>query len=329
MRTIRSILVPVDGSQASVPAVDFAIGLAKGVGAEITFCHSVDLTGAIAQCSTPYGVTDVAPILEGLEEESKEVLATVAARAIAGAVPATTIELAGPSVSAIVDAAHERHADAIVMGTHGRRGLNRFFLGSTADGVLRRADVPVFVVSGNGANEPRAPFRRIAVAIDDSDPADLALEFALDLAQPATTSLVFVHAVDVRRLYALASAEHAMAAIAQERSAMRALLAKAAARAQERGIQSEAFILEGDPVESLLEFVRAQKVDVIAIGTHGRRGVRRLLLGSVAEGIVRASPAPVVVLRPHAKRAAQKISAGALETSAPIELDARCQPVAP
>jgi nucleotide-binding universal stress UspA family protein len=299
MKILRELLVPVDGSEATKPAVEFALQLAKGQQASICFCHAVDLTGTIAECSTPYGVTDVAPILQALEEESKVVLAAMAARAAAVGVVAETVELAGPPVGAIVDAAREGRADAIVMATHGRHGVSRFFLGSTAAGVLRRADVPVFVVRGGDADAGvrAGAFSRILVAFDDSEPADAALEFALDLAEPGTTKLVLVHAINIRELYELAASQRyaATAAFAEERAAARALLAAAAERAKGRGVDVEILVVEGEPVESMLELAKA--ADLVAIGTHGRRGLRRLFFGSVAEGVVRGCPAPVVVVR--------------------------------
>ena len=305
VNAIGRILVPVDGSESSTQAIDFSIALAKRQGAEIAFCHSVDLTGAIASGANPYNVMDVTPIVETLEDESKAVLGAAAALAAAAGVPATTRELAGPPVGAVLDVLFERRFDAVVMGTHGRRGASRFFLGSTAEGVLRRADVPVFVVSQSvTGGAAQAAFSSIAVAFDDSDPADAALAFALDLAVPGKTTLVVAHAVDVREVYALAASERnaATAAIAEERESARRLIDAAAARARERGISAEAVLLEGDPCESLQELVSERGIDLVAIGTHGRRGIRRLFLGSVAEGVVRTARVHVAVVRARAER---------------------------
>jgi len=300
MSAFESLFVPVDGSEVSTAAVDFALRLAKATGAAVTFAHAVDLTGAIAQCSSPYGATDVGPIIQALEDESKQILARATERAKAAGVSASAVELAGAAATAVLDAAAERKPSAIVIGTHGRQGVGRFFLGSTAEGVLRRADVPVFVVSqsvedGGGAT----PFSTIVVALDDSDPADAALEIALALAEAAKAGLVLAHAIDIRQVYALAASQRypATAAFAEERAAARALLDAAAQRAKARGVNAETVVLEGSPVESLLDVAGSRGAGLVAIGTHGRRGVRRLLFGSVAEGVTRASSVPVVVVR--------------------------------
>lgn len=305
MTTLHRLLVPVDGSDSSNRAINFALALAKATSAEIIFCYSVDLTPALSSSSGPYGaVDDIAPILAALESECHSFLSAATARADGSGVSVTTRELAGAPAGAILDALEDHSFSAVVMGTHGRRGASRFFLGSTADGVMRRAVVPVFVVSERAETAPGAgnAFSRIAVALDDSDPSDAAFDYALDLAEPGTTRLVLAHAVDVRTLYGLAASQRypLSAALAEAREAAAALIAKATARAKGRGIEVESVVLEGEPRESLLDLVRTHGIGLLAIGTHGRRGLQRLLLGSVAEGVVRDAPVPVVVVRARA-----------------------------
>ena len=319
MDSTRTLLVPIDGSDFSAYSVDFALRLAKRSEAAVLFCHSVDLTGAIASCSNPYGSTDVAPILAALEDDCKALLSEALARASGLAIAATAVELSGSPVGAILDALRARRVDAIVLGTHGRSGVSRFFLGSTAEGVLRRSDVPVFVVSQRSAVDAAsgAAFSRIVVAVDDSDPSDAALDAAMDLADPGTTTMVLVHVVNVRETYALAASQRyaATAAIEEERQAAEALLATAAERVRARGITAVTTVLEGEPAESLLEVARAQQADLVAIGTHGRRGIRRLLIGSVAEGVVRACPVPTLVVR----RRVQAVATNPPGVGAPLE----------
>lgn len=296
MTVLRNLLVPIDSSEASAPAVDLALRLASDFDAAITFCHSVDLAAAVADSSSPYGVADVGVILESLESDSKSALGDAASKAAAAGVAATTVELTGPAVNTIIEAAKARSADAIVIGTHGRHGLSRFFLGSVADGTLRRASIPVFIGSHDSGS---GPFERIGVALDDSDPADAALDFALRLVRPGQTTVVLTNVVDVRRIYGLAVAQRysAAAAFSEEQKVAGDLLEKAAATVKDRGVAVETVLLEADPIAGLVDFTRAQRIDLLAIGTHGRRGLRRLLLGSVAEGVIRESPVPVVALR--------------------------------
>jgi nucleotide-binding universal stress UspA family protein len=140
----RSILVAVDASEAAKAALAHACDLAKAGKAKMTLVNVVDVSKllAVAGYETPYPVDTI----EVMREDSKQVLED-AKNACSGdgiAVTATTCE--GDAVDEILKAAKDTGADLIVLGTHGRQGLSRLFIGSVAEGVLRRADVPVLVV---------------------------------------------------------------------------------------------------------------------------------------------------------------------------------------
>jgi nucleotide-binding universal stress UspA family protein len=281
-QSLSRLLVPVDVSECSTAAVDLAVKLATRYGSHIVFCSSVDITAAVAECGSPYVVADVQGIYDSLERNCADALSAANAKASSAGTIASTVELAGPAVAAILDAARTQAVQGIVMGTHGREGISRVFLGSVADGVLRRADVPVFVTSSTAKG---STFARIAVALDESDPADAALEFALTLATPNETTIVIVHAMS----------DNAESRLAAER-----LLTRAAERILAHGVASEIISRTADAARMLLEVAQTDEIDLVAIGTHGRRGLDRMFLGSVAEHVVRECPVPVVVLRGHA-----------------------------
>jgi nucleotide-binding universal stress UspA family protein len=170
----RHLLVATDGSATGNRAVAFAVSLAQRHNSDIVFCNVVDHAAAVAESSTANGGFGVlVPLVQSLDDAANSILAEAAKRATDAGVTATTAVLDGQSAPAIVMLAHERNVDAIVMGTQGKRGLERFFMGSTADGVLRRTDVPTFVVPPS-AGDAEPSFERILVAIDDSDPSDAA-----------------------------------------------------------------------------------------------------------------------------------------------------------
>jgi nucleotide-binding universal stress UspA family protein len=306
---LRRILVPVDRSEPSAHAIDLSLRLAKHAGAEIVFCHAVDLTGAVTELTNPYAAAGVAPILGALEDESKSLLASASARATDSGVPSSTLALTGPPARAILDLLRDQSIDAVVMGTRGRRGASRFFLGSTAEGVIRDTEAPVFVIppSAKLPVEGAQTFSRILVALDDSAPAQRALECALDLAEPGKTSIVIAHAVDISRIYETAAFHDndRGVALGREWEAGRALLAMAQTRAKDCGIAAETVVVEGGPSDTMLELARTRHADLIALGTHGRRGLDKMLLGSVAEGVLRTAPVPVLVVRDRAERGAE------------------------
>ncbi len=152
----------------------------------------------MAAAATPEGGYIPAQIIvQEFDDVAKSALQEASSRATAAGVRCTTVLLEGRAAGAIVAFAQEHAIDAIVMGTQGKRGLERAFLGSTAAGVLRLTDVPTFVVHAfdDAPIQPPEPlkvnaFRRILVALDDSDPADAAMNVAADLAAISNSRLL-------------------------------------------------------------------------------------------------------------------------------------------
>ena len=168
---LQLILVPTDGSEASGDAAALALRLARAHGGSVLFCQAVDLVDAV----------DAGPqALEALNEAADAVLEAAVADARAHAVAAGAERLMGFATAAIVEYAHTQKVDAIVMGAHSKRPLQRFFLGSTTEGVIRHARLPVFVTRGPLPPRPaEAPaFEHILVAVDDSEPSAAAAAFA-------------------------------------------------------------------------------------------------------------------------------------------------------
>ncbi|MFY9780046.1 MAG: universal stress protein [Candidatus Baltobacteraceae bacterium] len=155
MSTFERIVVPVDGSEPSERAVALAIRLASDLQAALTFCHVVDREAIVAQyIAVPYG--DAGPSLELAHQEGERFLEMAAGKASQAGVEARTKLLEGPAVEEIVRFSRAERFDLIVMGSHGRRGLARIFMGSVAEGVLRTAPLPVLVVRCDDASTQTA-----------------------------------------------------------------------------------------------------------------------------------------------------------------------------
>ena len=144
-----SIVVAVDSSEAAQQALKLACDISKRTSAKLTLVNVVDVSKllAVAGYETPYPVDAI----DIMRSDSKQILED--ARAVCGAsgVAPETATLEGDAIDEILRAATEAHADLIVLGTHGRKGLSRLFIGSVAEGVLRRASAPVLVVRGESA----------------------------------------------------------------------------------------------------------------------------------------------------------------------------------
>jgi nucleotide-binding universal stress UspA family protein len=139
-----TVLVAIDGSEPAARALAHALDLAKSSGARIHACYCIDyvaLPGALSSLSKP---PESAP--DFLREDGERVTARARAVARRRGVEIQTHLLRGSTVRAILTFAKDVKADSIVMGTHGRTGLRHLLLGSVAEGVIRRASVPVTVV---------------------------------------------------------------------------------------------------------------------------------------------------------------------------------------
>jgi nucleotide-binding universal stress UspA family protein len=144
-----SIVVAVDASEAAQQALTIACTLAKLTTAKLTLINVVDVSKllAVAGYETPYPVDAI----EIMRTDSKQILNDACTVCTASGIEAAAATREGDAIDEILQSAHDANADLIVLGTHGRKGLSRLFIGSVAEGVLRRATVPVLVVRGESA----------------------------------------------------------------------------------------------------------------------------------------------------------------------------------
>ncbi|GAC1543601.1 MAG: universal stress protein [Candidatus Velthaea sp.] len=248
--TFRRLLVPYDGSPPAKAALDVAIAFAR-YGSEIYVVNVVNETAVIVQSSAAGVFIDSTPALDALDAHVRSLLHTAHEHARRTSVDIVTDIVYGSPVNAINETVQACQCDLIVMGTHARAEIPTFFLGSTTDGVLRSAEVPVLTVRDGFASEAFA-FSRVLFAIDASEAAAAARKIA-------------------------------------ERLAL------------ERHAQIIAYTAPPD-VNAGSAIVRAagtSNADLIVMGTHGRKALARLFLGSVAEHVVRNSGVPVLVVRGH------------------------------
>ena len=149
------ILVPVDGSDCSQRALDAACGLADAVGASLVLCYVVDFGKAASMTAGEAQL--VQGCLDALRCEGEDILTAAGERAHAKVAQIESQMRQGSDVAReITQAASDTRASWIVMGSHGRTGVSRLLLGSVAEGVLRKADVPVMIVHSNAASTARS-----------------------------------------------------------------------------------------------------------------------------------------------------------------------------
>jgi nucleotide-binding universal stress UspA family protein len=295
-----SVLVPYDGSEPAQAALAYALALKQNAGS-LVVVTIVDETPIISQSATTVSAYDPAPLFEALDEQGNVVLADAVARCAAANVTPQTAIVHDAPVPGILATVQKYGCDLVVMGTHARTGVARTFLGSTTDGVLRSSDVPVLTIR---TADPVVsdPFARAVVGIDDSDASDAAVGLAARLAQTAGTALVACYAIDSTSLYenAVAYGFDPVPLLRDMRADGEAIVARSLACVPGEAARATVAIVEGKPASAVLEAAAEHHATLIVLGSHGRRGLRRFFLGSVAEGIVRRSDIPVLVVRnPH------------------------------
>jgi len=189
------------------------------------------------------------------------------------------------------------------MPTHGHTGLKRVFLGSTAERVVRHAPCPVFVVRqfGKRATEKKFDYKKVLVPVDFSGCSQRGLEYAIGVANELGAKIVLLHATYLGYIY---SAEGTAlydipglqkAARKNAERQMRRLVREA----KFGGVKFETVFTESSPASGICDFAKDQAVDLIITSTHGLTGFQHVLIGSVAEKVVRHAPCSVVVVPSH------------------------------
>lgn len=289
-------LVPYDGSDPAQVAIGYALELAAG-GTALTIVTVVDETTVMSQVEADSPGFDPTPLFEALDAGGRKLLDDAVQRCRSANVTPETEVIHDLPVEGILNAARAHGCDLIVMGTHARSGLAHAILGSTTEGVLRSSEIPVLTARETVPDRGHT-FGTALVAVDDSDPSDAALKLAAKLAARGT-KLIVCHAVDTMKLYENATTfGYDPTPMADElRGEARATIERAVANAGLTIDAANIAVVEGDPVTAILETAQERGADLIVVGSHGRRGITRLVLGSVAEDVVRNATTPVLVIK--------------------------------
>ena len=295
----RLILVPLDGSDFSESVLGTAIDLARGWDArlEIVTVHEAvpaldhDLWETASREWSERYIEEVADRIEyksGLK------------------VPATSLD--GSPAEAIQHHSLARGADLIVMATHGRGPMSRFWLGSTADGLVRHSTVPVLLLRPDEDAPERLPNfepRKVVVPLDGSPESEAILAHAITLAGDEGTEFdlvrVYPYAKDFSSSYLPHTVQMNTDLLEERRKAAEEYIQAEADELVKQGLSARGHVVvEDNPATGILDFAERTGADLIAMSTHGRGGVPRLVLGSVTDKVVRGAQIPTLVCHPPA-----------------------------
>ena len=202
--------------------------------------------------------------------------------------------------------AAERLPGLIVMTTHGRSGLSRLWLGSVADALVRHAGAPVLLLRSDAAppaDDAGPVFRHVLVPLDGSERAEAVVEHAARLGTSGATSYTLLSVVAPRPI-AVRPYPGTVTPIDSDDLADRereswTYLDGVAGRLRPSGAQvAIRVVVHPQPAVGILDAAAAERVDLIALATRGRAIVPRLVLGSVADKVMRGADCPVLLLRP-------------------------------
>jgi nucleotide-binding universal stress UspA family protein len=331
---LHQIMVPLDGSPLADLAIPTAAAIARRTGAELHLL-AVHRPAAVTMFGAGMAV-EVVGTYEELDRLGREELESHLRRTrldvAAGGVTAHRVLLEGVGpVCEQLDAYADAHGiDLVVMTTHGRGAMGRFFMGSVADGLLRAGGRPCLLLRSATATEEAAPptaeqaeagFARVLVPLDGSLEAEHAIDGALDVVRPEAVELVLAQVVVplpwlVPTLPPNGADWTGGAMLERERLAgeyLDALVARLGAR----GVRARALVrIHHSPPAAILDLLAAERIDLLAVSARRRGAADRLLLGSVIDKLVRHAPVPVLVARVPAARAPATVPSGSAEALA-------------
>ncbi len=295
---IRTILVPLDGSPFAEQALPWALNVARRAGASLDLVRVHVTYGETTPFSgwPPY---DAKLDARAMEQEQLYLAGTAKWLAAVAPVPTTVAVVRGLNTEGILEHLQSQPADLVAMTTHGRGPFSRFFLGSVADYVLRRAEVPVLLVRPTERPRgivPEPIADNILVPLDGSPVAEQILTPAADMASLLDARCTLVQVMESGTdPWDRPTGD---ANLTGREAQIQAYLEKTADSLRAGGISVATRVVRAEqPAQAILEQVGNN--DVIAIATHGRGGVRRLLLGSIADKVIRGAAGPVLVYRPR------------------------------
>lgn len=299
-RHVATVLVPTDFSAESLKALRYGAAVAQKFRAQLHILHVSEIDYAIP-----------GPAMLGADpftsdtEEARQLKQQLASE-IGDSMTPTFHGRTGRAFDQICRSARELKADLIVMATHGRTGLKRFVLGSNAERVVQHSSSPVLIVREHERellDGGQLRLQTMLVPTDFSDSSGEALSYALTLARQFNARLIIFHSV--------ATPNFTATELGAPRAAPRPEELRAAAEDQMRsfvegidfgGVEFETQVRAGAAAEEICDQGEKQKVDLIVLSTHGRTGLLHVLIGSVAEHVVRHARSPVLVIPKRPER---------------------------
>ena len=297
------ILVPLDGSSLAEQALPYAVTLARGLSAELVLLRAIWVLPDILEM-LDRSTLELNAIVAQLEADANGYLGTLVEQLEKAGLSARSVVRRGPAAETILDYADQVSVDQVVMATHGYSGIKRWTHGSVAERVLQAARKPLLLVRvGEQAlasdwQQP-ARCRRILVPLDGSPVAEQILPTVISVAQ-AMSGEVILFQVPIAHVTGWMTGEWYLPiqGVLQTADAdAEAYLSATASRLEGQGVKATIATAIGSVANCIVEYAAVNNIDLIAMCTHGRTGLARWALGSVADRVLRAGGKPILLVR--------------------------------
>jgi nucleotide-binding universal stress UspA family protein len=297
MTNIKKLLFPTDFSRCASQAMAHALHLARCHQSELHVLHALVLRG---YTNGKVLTAEIDLVEAQLEQVAADRIRFVTKDLTVGIPVVVRAKKRGISAAPVIlEYADEHDIDLIVMGTHGRRGLEHLFLGSVAEEVVRFAPCPVFTVREAKNPIPTKAIERVLVPVDFSTHSQMALTYARELADAYDARLQLLHIIEpivYPSFYNLDRAGFFEWMDEIEVEAIRQLHRFLEASGGP-DVPADHFVVRGRAATDIVDFAESKSSDLIVMATHGLTGMKRLYLGSVCEKVVRRSKCPVFTVK--------------------------------
>jgi nucleotide-binding universal stress UspA family protein len=304
--TLHHVIAATDFSEPAGSGVSWAREIARAHGATLHLVHAVDqldprMLGTVGAELIAAGAEQHRDLAEEALKFARDRLEADAREMRVSGLEVTSWADFGQPSQVILRAVGEHEADLVVVATRGLGGFRHLLLGSTAERIVQRCEVPVLSIH-QGDRDGAAPIRRMLLPTDFSEDADHALRAAVRVFRPGSgTTIHLLHVVHLPPEYQVYRADGlsgmSRGLIGQATEVAREEIAKVAAGLEADGATVETEVAEGDPADVIVARAADQEADLVAMGTHGAGAIERLFLGNVARRVVQHGPCPVLTVR--------------------------------
>jgi nucleotide-binding universal stress UspA family protein len=291
------MLIPLDGSQVAEQVLPYARCLAKALTIPVELLEVIDLED-LRLLANPERGRYIDTLLSEKMEAGKSYLEAIAQSFLGTEV--TCIVEKGKAEDVVIERAATDKDMLIVMATHGRSGIQRWVLGSVTDKVLHGSTNHLFLIRAHdqGKAVGEAPLKKVIVPLDGSPVAETVLPNVFDLAKKMRLEVVFVRAYALPTSTADEYQTYTDELIGLIEAEARDYLAEKIKEAKGKGLENVSSVVNvGYGAEEIITLARNTADNFIAMCTHGRSGVKRFVLGSVTDRVVRHSGDPVLIIR--------------------------------